>query len=267
MNFIKIRFFHFLLLFPVLLHGLNENKLKDQNSNWIQEILAGQKYGCWKTLDRNGKEVILEGERIACDINENKIISEFGLENIAYMFATTSKSTHIELIKKHPSILLLPSMWLIFFKMLFSRKNYTDLLQDGYIEEITDIYNQKNDYQIYLFTVSELDQDGDKSLLGSIMFYIKNNYEYGSAEPFHLFVKPEAQGRGLSKILMSGILKLLPQTEKFVFDVASTNRVAINIYEKFGAKKCSGGIYNLSYEYVIADHPEIKDFIDGFKEF
>ncbi len=227
--------------------------------DWIAEARASQQSGAWTVTDKTGKTVLVEGELIS---RESRIISSGAYREALSSMADVMQVPDWELATSHPLIFLNPLVFILMMKMLFQGKQFRDVLYDQYIDRINDVLSQENNAPNYIFTASELQPDGKKILLGIVMFDIDKDDPYGTVGLGPLAVTPEAQGRGISKILSSSIFKFLPETNRIILEALCSNAKAIGVYktldftqyEKNNANLniCLRAIkwYHVAYEYL-----------------
>lgn len=80
--------------------------------------------------------------------------------------------------------------------------------------------------------------------LGAIQFFITPAFEEGSIKAALFGVLPEAQNRGLEKLLMSSIFKILPDINHIFLHTRSTNQRAIALYKEWGFVEIAGKLPN-----------------------
>ncbi|MFH1832534.1 MAG: GNAT family N-acetyltransferase [bacterium] len=217
-----------LVLVPTYFVGMNGDSV--QEKNWIQEALACPCAGAWTTLNKNGKTVIIEGELIS---KTGRVISsEADVKKVASMFADIMQGVFVESAKASRVVWLVTKL-----QEWATGKNYRDCLYDELTEDMSDAMLSANNDLWYIFTVSDLQNDGTKTLLGAALFDIKKDYAYGTVELDLISVTPEGQGRSLSTILAGAIFNFLPQIKRIILDVLSTNKKAIDTYVLFGFTK------------------------------
>lgn len=83
------------------------------------------------------------------------------------------------------------------------------------------------------FFVAVKDQATD-IMLGFITFLMRNNYVAGDIKVMSLAVSVDHQNRGLGKLLMSSIFKIVPDIKRIFLCTRVTNVVALNAYRSWG---------------------------------
>jgi len=73
--------------------------------------------------------------------------------------------------------------------------------------------------------------------LGSAQFFIQTDYPDGDVRVTSIAVKPEQQRKGLGKLLMDSILKIVPEANRIFLSTRITNEGAIQAYKKWGFSK------------------------------
>ncbi|MFC1845722.1 GNAT family N-acetyltransferase [Candidatus Dependentiae bacterium] len=101
--------------------------------------------------------------------------------------------------------------------------------------------------QIFLGDFSMLDpnwlfifveaKNKDHRQLGAIQFLILPQYADGDIKVTSIAVQPEAQGKGIGRLLMSTIFKIIPGIKRIFLNTRITNRNAINAYQAWGFVK------------------------------
>ncbi|MFH1254521.1 MAG: GNAT family N-acetyltransferase, partial [bacterium] len=74
-------------------------------------------------------------------------------------------------------------------------------------------------------------------LLGFVSFLIIPEYAVGDVKCIALAVKPEEQNRGLGKLLMSSIYKIIPDLKRIFLCTRTTNIIAQKAYYNWGFVK------------------------------
>ncbi|MFC1842614.1 GNAT family N-acetyltransferase, partial [Candidatus Dependentiae bacterium] len=88
---------------------------------------------------------------------------------------------------------------------------------------------------MYIFV--KLRNKETKKLLGFTTFLIKPEYPQNSVKDMSIGVIPEAQGRGLGKLLISSIFKIIPTVKRIFLFTRVTNDNAIGAYKAWGFTK------------------------------
>jgi GNAT superfamily N-acetyltransferase len=204
----------------------------------------------WRATDKNGIEVVLEGELIQ---SSTEGIYE-KLNVCASFYAEASEEMHRSALKKYPLLVLLPPVWPMLFKKGF--KSWRQVLQDDFEQEITKILTPKENEEYYLFSVKDLEGEMLGFFLGykgptSIACRI-HPYNPNEIEVFHFMISSKARGRGLSKILLPTILKLLPDTKRIFFGTSKSNKVVIAGCSAFkGFKISDESCFGVEFECLV----------------
>jgi len=98
-------------------------------------------------------------------------------------------------------------------------------------EEIIKTYENDN-----AFFVTAKDQAADKTI-GFITFLIGANYAVGDVKVFAFAVDVAHQKRGLGKLLMSSIFKIIPDIKRILLATRVTNDIALKAYGSWGFGK------------------------------
>lgn len=84
-----------------------------------------------------------------------------------------------------------------------------------------------------VFFVS-IKEEKTKTILGFITFLMRNNYTTGDIKVMSLAVDVKHQKRGLGKLLMSSIFRIIPDIKRIFLCTRVTNTIALNAYRAWG---------------------------------
>ncbi len=85
---------------------------------------------------------------------------------------------------------------------------------------------------VYLcMTIKNKEED---TLLGYLMCAVTPALPFGNIKVINLVVRSEEKDRGLEKVLMSSLFKLVPQTQRIFFFVRPTSKHALQTYHSLG---------------------------------
>lgn len=241
--------------------GMDNFVLQIPHSGWVQEVESSKHVGCFVARDRNGIEVVIDGEKLSA----NSAIVATCLQALSSMYAEVMSVQNISFVRSHPWMLLMPTLWLLLGAMLLHGRSYRDVLHDCYIENIEEIYASTYQGTAYLVVVRDPLQKGADALLGSVMFVINDIDAYGDVQLWHLIIKASAQERDLSKILMASIFNFLPQTKRILLNVNRGHAKTIASYESAGFKKFNENWYNVQYEYIAGQCSTLQNIASGLR--
>lgn len=71
-------------------------------------------------------------------------------------------------------------------------------------------------------------------LLGFIQFAVAPYYLSGDVKVITIAIAPEEQNRGLGKLLMSSVFKIIPNVQRIFLSTRPTNKIAIQAYQAWG---------------------------------
>ena len=119
------------------------------------------------------------------------------------------------------------------------------------------------------------DHESD-TLLGFITFFIRPNYPYGVCKVTAMGVAQQAQNRGLGKLLISSIFKIIPEAERIFLSTRVTNAKALAAYHSWGFTtdhnpiQEPGHVFNPDYwiflEYVTSNSDTLQKTAENLSE-
>jgi GNAT superfamily N-acetyltransferase len=189
------------------------------------------------------------GKFLANDKQENKIVLKWEISNNATLsfcnrvkrcsefLAQAYASVELNFLQKYPESI--SKEMYNSLEPMFKDKEKIDWNEIE--KQVKNILKQlfdtgfKNSFSpgdIYLSVLAK-DQKTEKPL-GLILFLIKESFDCGTILPTVLGVDPEFQNRGLGKLLMSSVFKIIPQTKRIILHTRPTNDKAINAYYAWG---------------------------------
>lgn len=114
------------------------------------------------------------------------------------------------------------------------------------------------------FFVIAKDPNSNKTL-GFIQFLINPEYPSGSIKAGMFGIMPEAQDRGLEKILMSSIFKLMPDVARIFVHTRATNTKELAAYASWGFAHAQQG-YWVNSEYLAKQFDTLQAVADTLIE-
>lgn len=126
-------------------------------------------------------------------------------------------------------------------------KRYKEVESEKEKENLVELANS-----IVLLIVASDRETGDK--LGFVSFQIDNDYKRGAVVLEPLAVVPEAQNKGIGKLLVASIFKLIPEVTSISLVTGSRNEQAIRAYQAWGfvfgpdPKNTKFSLKNLEYK-------------------
>lgn len=212
-----------------------KNTMSNNQTNLLEVIKTKATSGSLTTQDKREKPIILKWYiRSTSDPDFNDL-----MKSISSLAIQAFASVELEFLKKFPEALKTERMY-----QSITLEADSDN-QDAYWKEIASklghIINQmytKTDWSkfpsedLYIF-VTAWDAESKKQL-GFITFFMRPHYPYGTIKVTAIGVLPEAQGKGLGKLLMSSVFSIIPEIQKVFLCTRVTNQNALRAYRSWG---------------------------------
>ncbi|MCL5436475.1 MAG: GNAT family N-acetyltransferase [Candidatus Dependentiae bacterium] len=243
--------------------------------DWMHEALSsGPSYGRWFATDKQENEVIIEGERLTKD--SHILSSEEDIDTLSQVFADSMGPTVEEL--KAGSLIM--RIWLG-ARNWWDGESQKEHHYRAFYEDMQGSMAGREGTIYYLCTARRPRPAGNKKdFLAAAIFDISDTYPAGTVEAAFLFVKKEAQGRGIGKLTSSAIFKLVPQLKRITLEVLFTNAHAHACYVAGGASpyqatydelnwpsRFAAWLCQLSYEYIAEKHDTIQTTAKRLKKY
>jgi len=140
-----------------------------------------------------------------------------------------------------------------FFKNGFEKVDWilveqkmASLLRSLYVAEISEDVKKLAAHNINFFiTIKDVKT---KKILGYTVYYIMPYHPQGAVWCGDLGVAPEAQKRGLGKLLIASIFKIIPEINRIMLCTRITNETAFNAYKAWGFTEDQNPIENPSFK-------------------
>jgi len=200
----------------------------------VKDTKLSKKSGTFLAKDKFGTPVILEWERSTVkEPSHSKNMKE-----VCDVACKAYTEVEVRFLKEFPDVIKKEEYYAQ-FRPLFSKGiEYVDwkLIEKEMYKRIKQIHEM--DYSnfsiddIYFF-IRVKDKE-TKELLGFTTFLIKPEFPQNTVKDISIGVTPEAQGRGLGKLLMSSIFKILPTVNRIFLFTRVTNDKAIGVYKAWG---------------------------------
>lgn len=213
-----------------------------KESNWfssIQEITAST--STLQALDKQGLPIVFQWHRTSLqspDFSEiTKSVSKIGVESFT--------SVETQFLHEHPEAVMQDENFKS-FELLFKdgpehidwalvenkeRENLRQIFEMD-VAGLSDEVKQHLPKDCYFFVLACDKRTSE--LLGFIQFGISPDYIFGDVKVVAIGVTPAAQGRGLGKLLMSSIFKIVPNVKRLFLSTRPSNVVAIGAYQSWG---------------------------------
>ena len=228
--------------------------MASKNSAWIAQV--GEKLatttGHFSALDTDKKTISLDWELIAG--NSPRLTAKIRLLSECFVYAYTEQELEFahacpgEVKDEHFLKSLAP-----LFGAADAAVNW-DLVQLE-IRNIFENFFATTDFvdaqsgDLHIFVVAK---DADGRTCGAIQFFVTPQDPVGSVKAAMFGVLPAGQNRGIDKLLMSSIFKLLPETDRLFLHTRKTAVRAIERYHKWGFTPFTGPLEKwLDLEYLV----------------
>ncbi|MCX5924605.1 MAG: GNAT family N-acetyltransferase [Candidatus Dependentiae bacterium] len=211
-------------------------------SKWFTSISKKTaRTGMLQAHDKQGLPIVFQWYRTSLqssDFSEiTKTVSAVGIE--AYV------SVETQFLKQHPEAVSQDENF----------KSFEPLFKDGleYVDwNLVENQERENLRQIFEMDVASLSAEIKESLpkdyyffvlardkttsnvLGFIQFAIAPYYGFGDVKVITIAVAPAAQNRGLGKLLISSVFKIIPNIKRLFLSTRPTNVIAIGAYQAWG---------------------------------
>lgn len=212
--------------------------------NHVNEIMAKNPSGVFQAKDKSGKQVVLEW--IKTDMASPEY--EKAMKSVWDIACPTYTKVEVDFLRVHPEVVGKEDYFKP-FEPLFKNgiQNVSWPLVEEKMQEILK--------QVFVFDVSAFAEElkkkfssaahifvtvknqGSNEMLGFISFLVIPEYVDGDVKCIAFAVKSEEQNRGLGKLLMSSICKILPDLKRIFLCTRTTNIIAQKAYYNWGFVK------------------------------
>ena len=229
--------------------------MNNQSANWITSIKEAlpAKSGSFTTHDANGNPVIIEWEKIE---GQSPRLTE-KIKEVADILAYAYSKQEIEFARVHPEAV--PNEYFLkAIAPLFSegvenvdwQKAEEQLMQIfTHMFSTADFAQYASPSDISLFVVAK--DAKSNQILGLNQFLITPEFPYGTVKSAYFGIAQEAQARGVEKLLMSIVFKLIPDTKRIFMHTRTTNQNMIALYQSWGFTEFPGTLAHwIDLEYV-----------------
>lgn len=221
-------------------------------SKWydsVKELLNKRSSGRFASVDKTGAPVTLSWRSATIRSPEYRTL----MEQIAETAVSGFTSVEMEFLRVHPEAVTKEAN-LAGFRPFFEQKpenvdwaaveNQMRSTIAGYF--LTDVSTLPPDIRAalehVLYLVVTVDDQKTGVQLGSCVFMISSTeafplrtpYATGDVKVMSIALVPEAQNRGLGKLLMSSIFKIIPDTKRLFLATRITNTAAQRAYAAWG---------------------------------
>lgn len=225
-----------------------ETNIQDQTQNqphaspWLSVIhqAVGKEYGQFSRQDNLGNPIILEWRKMHIQSPQlaevKKEVCEIASEVLApaeaeFLRAYPDRVQHEVFLRSCAELLADPGA--IDWKQVTNQIKTT--LKQFFLMDIASFGKEAIKPlldDVYFFITAKDQESGE--LLGFISFAITPALPMGDIKLMNLAVPKESKDRGLEKILLCTIFKLIPQTERIFVGTRSTSRSIVELYRLLG---------------------------------
>lgn len=205
-----------------------------EESGWLDRVnrfLGAKQSGEFLAKDKQGNFVTLEWEKAI-----PKQQSYFdAIKKVSDLYCLSRIDVQLDFWRRHPE--KCPESLKAFIKE--DMKNIDlNLVKEkacalGKLVFSSDDFSDTDDL---VFFVNLRDKKTNE-MLGSVIFGIGGEYEYGDIFIRDIVSKPEARDRGLGKLMASSIFKILPELARVRVYVLDTNKNAMMVYSSWDFHK------------------------------
>jgi ribosomal protein S18 acetylase RimI-like enzyme len=126
----------------------------------------------------------------------------------------------------------------------------------------TDFAQYAGEHDISIFVVAK--DQGSNAIMGVNQILITPEFPYGTVKSAYFGVAQAAYGRGLEKLLMGSIFKLIPTASRIFMHTRTTNEALISLYQSWGFTQFPGPMPHwIDLEYLA----EKSDFLQNTTAF
>lgn len=231
---------------------------KELSSEWlayVKKTKAGNSQGVFKTFDEHGTQVILEWTQT--DIQSPKL-AEFK-QSICETASEILAPVEVQFLRAYPQavsqeLFLKPCApffekgpesvnWKIVeetIKSTIKQFYLADLSKFG-IEVIRPLLED-----VYFLVLAK--EEATKKILGFLMCSITPALPYGDVKVINLGLVPKERNRGLDKILMGSLLKIIPDVKRLFLFSRPTNDHEREAYQSMGFVKDQSPIQDSNHK-------------------
>jgi GNAT superfamily N-acetyltransferase len=228
-----------------------------------------KKNGIFSAIDTFNNPITLEWEII--EGHTDKLSDK--IKSLSPILAPSYAQTEVDFARNKPEEVLhdfmLKSLAPFFNKDDVHKTDWNVFQQEtekhlkGFFETF-DWKKSSGEQDLHYFVIAK---DTEKKSLGVIQFLIAPEFAKNNVKAALYGVIPAAQNRGLEKLLMSAVFKLVPHAERIFLHTRSTNQQAISHYENWGFARFAGKLLNWTdLEYVAEKTNELQKASEGFVE-
>ncbi|MBI5345648.1 MAG: GNAT family N-acetyltransferase [Chlamydiae bacterium] len=216
--------------------------MNKQQSQWITFIKKTTlKTGTFEAKDSQGQSIILEWTQT--DIQSSDLAAF--KKSICDLASQVLAASEVQFLRIHPEAVS-QEMFLQPCTPLFEQgvqsvnwqkveEQIKSTVKQFYLTDLSAFGDEVikpllNDIYFYVVLKNRVSNE----ILGFLMFAITPALEFGNIKIIHLALMPSEQDRGLEKLLMSSIFKIVQEVKRLFIYVRPTNEWDINMYNAWG---------------------------------
>lgn len=235
------------------MHGISKNteiQIIERNntmnetltsSSWIDHINTTSESGQFTAHDKRGEPVLLEW------IKTGLLTPEFAaaMHSISEVGIQAYTAVEMQFLQKHPEVVFQEPYFKAFLPYFEQGSEHVDwnkveqtmqgILKKHFVFDLAQLpekVKQAFAHDVCFFI--KIKDVATQKALGVITFLVKPEFDYGTVKVTTLAVAPKVQNRGLAKLLMSSIFKILPETQHIFLCTRATNDTALQAYRSWG---------------------------------
>jgi ribosomal protein S18 acetylase RimI-like enzyme len=223
---------------------MNKSKNKQNTSSWLQhvnKITASRSSGQLMAEDKSGKSVILEW------IKTDMLSADYStaMKRAWDVACPTYMKVEMDFLRTHPEVVGHDTSFTALeplFKNGIANVDWT-IVEAKMQEHLRSIFlwdtstcgdEMKKQLANVAHIFVEVKDKTSGKLLGFISFLVTPEYANQEIKCIAFAVKPEAQNRGLGRLLMSSIFRIIPQIQRIFLCTRVTNQTAQKAYYNWG---------------------------------
>lgn len=231
----------FSTFFLIIISIASVKFLPSRPGEWLNVIKQSPTAGTLQAKDKTGQSVMLTWT--LSHVQDPRFKTT--MQSICDLTVEAFTPVEINFVKQHPEAIAgLDNAHFKTLEHLFSngidKVDWTEAtaLVAARIRQISDP-SRWSDNVLSMFTqclyvIVTIQDAATKKLIGTATFFIMPGYGYGDIRVTSIAVTPSAQGRGLGKLLMSSIFKVVPWTQRIFLSTRITNETALKGYRSWG---------------------------------
>lgn len=227
-------------------NNINESEkiVSDQGTKttWLEQIketLSKNNGGLFATKDNSGISVILEWK--ATDILSHDLA--IFKKNVVDIAAQTTAATEMQFLHAHPEAVY--SEYFLracepFFKKGLEEVDWRQVeqtihatIRQFYLTDISAFGDALKSLLEDVYVFVTVKNQNSQTILGFLMFSVTPAIADGNIKVIHLAVAPSEELRGLDRLLMSSIFKILPNTKRIFIVTRPTYEQGIMAYRSW----------------------------------